>query len=263
MTEAETEAIEVDEKIKGRSRATTESSLLTPGSESYSTKLILWALPRIIVIVFFIVLFVWIYQAEGGIGWTEDSVFGVHALCMSLFAVFFTTEAVLVFRSPLVPHRLMQNMYIHLICHVGGLVCAIVGIVAIVNYKNWSSQPVSYPNYTLYTPHSLLGVVTLLLWFVHLSGGFLVFVLSRWPIERYGDQVIQVHHFLGKCVYVLLLVCCAMGLQDMQSSDLASEMAGEAAYGPFSTLARLACAGVWLLAALGIAVFANFQFIKK
>jgi len=253
----------MEEKVK-RERSTTDASLISSVGRQDAepfTKLILWSLPRIIIIIYFIVLFVWIYQAEGGIGWTFDTVFGVHALCMSLFAVLLCTEAVLVFKSPLIPHKLLQNKYVHFFYHILGVPCLIVGLVAVVNYKNWSPQPVGFPFYTLYTPHALLGLVVLLLWGVHLMGGFTVFVLARKTVENNLPRISQVHRYLGKCIYVLLLVTCGLGLADMQSSDLAAEMAGEAPYGATSTLARLACAGVWLLAALGITVFANFEFL--
>jgi len=59
-------------------------------------------LPRVVVVIFFIVLFLWIYQAEGGIGFQEATVFGWHALLMSLFIVVFTQEALLAYSSPLI-----------------------------------------------------------------------------------------------------------------------------------------------------------------
>ena len=58
-------------------------------------------LPRIIMIIYFITLFVWIYQAEGGLGLIDSSLFGWHALTMSLSVVFFTTEAILIYSSPM------------------------------------------------------------------------------------------------------------------------------------------------------------------
>ncbi|KAF9371535.1 hypothetical protein CPC16_003005, partial [Podila verticillata] len=59
-------------------------------------------LPRLVVVIFLIVLFLWIYQAEGGIGFQESNLFGWHALLMSLFVVVFTQEAILAYSSPLI-----------------------------------------------------------------------------------------------------------------------------------------------------------------
>lgn len=63
----------------------------------------LWALPRLIIVTYFAVLFEWIETTQGGFGIKTESVFSYHALCMSLFVVLFTTEAVLVYSSPLIP----------------------------------------------------------------------------------------------------------------------------------------------------------------
>ncbi|KAF9996815.1 hypothetical protein BGZ79_009471 [Entomortierella chlamydospora] len=59
-------------------------------------------LPRIVGVAFLVILFLWIYQAEGGIGFQEATVFGWHALFMSLFVVVFTQEALLAYSSPLI-----------------------------------------------------------------------------------------------------------------------------------------------------------------
>ena len=85
-------------------RKDSDASLMRVISSGPSVNtIVLLILPRVIYLVFFAVLFVWIYQAEGGIGWNEDTVFGVHALLMSLFVVFFTTEALLAYRAPIAP----------------------------------------------------------------------------------------------------------------------------------------------------------------
>jgi len=69
-----------------------------------------WIFPRLLVIIFFVILFLWIYQAEGGIGFNESTVFGWHALLMSLFVVVFTQEAVLSFSAPLIPDQIINKV---------------------------------------------------------------------------------------------------------------------------------------------------------
>ena len=69
------------------------------------------AMPRLMMVVFFVLLFLWILGgpaslggfSEGGFGWTEATVFGWHALLLSFFAVLFNTESILVFRNPILP----------------------------------------------------------------------------------------------------------------------------------------------------------------
>ena len=64
---------------------------------------ILWLLPRLISCIFLIVLIYWIKKVEGGFGYEEVSVFGWHALFMSLFIVMCTNEAILTYTAPLLP----------------------------------------------------------------------------------------------------------------------------------------------------------------
>jgi hypothetical protein len=82
----------------------TESEMKTGSSASAPAPYTLARsiLPRLIVVIFLIILFLWIYQAEGGIGFQEATVFGWHALLMSLFVVVFTQEALLAYSSPLI-----------------------------------------------------------------------------------------------------------------------------------------------------------------
>jgi len=88
----------------------------------------------------------------------------------------------------------------------------------------------------------------------------------------------KIHVYLGKIIYVTGLATCALGLQDMQSSDLASStplmpgpidsysmdqtviVSGNSTmnltgYFPDSLEAQCSCAGTILLFLLGIATF--------
>jgi len=128
------------------------------------------------------------------------------------------------------------------------------GVIAIVEYKALSPTPVDFPFYTMYSPHSWLAICLLGLWGIQFAGG----ALSSWfqfAIWR------KYHHFLGRLVYGVALATCALGFQDMQSSDLAGsqppytnitsftpDMIDDMGYFPDSPLAQLACAGVMLLA---------------
>jgi hypothetical protein len=43
-----------------------------------------WTLPRVMWIIFLVLILVWIMDAEGGLGFTESSVFGWHPFLMTL-----------------------------------------------------------------------------------------------------------------------------------------------------------------------------------
>ncbi|KAG0016088.1 hypothetical protein BGZ80_009439, partial [Entomortierella chlamydospora] len=182
-------------------------------------------LPRIVGVAFLVILFLWIYQAEGGIGFQEATVFGWHALFMSLFVVVFTQEALLAYSSPLIgfftKNRTMIKYY-HVICHLLGLIYAVAGLVAIVYYKRLSPQPTVFPFYSVYSPHSWAGIVFLSLWSLQLLAGLYVYIGGKRQSASQKRSFRKLHGFLGKSVYVVGLASCAMGFQDMQSSDLAS-----------------------------------------
>jgi len=186
-----------------------------------------WSISRLLVLVFLVVLIAWIVQVEGSFGFKDASVFGWHALFMALFVVVFTQEALLSFSSPLLGGpftrdcgitSIVKDLYYHLVCHFLGLISWVLGIVAIVYYKELSPQPASFPFYSVYSPHSWLGIALLALWGIQILMGIYCHVWAK-PDEKL--ILVKIHQFLGKVIYVLGLATCAMGLQDMQSSDLA------------------------------------------
>jgi len=194
------------------------------GSFSRILQILTWSLPRILAVIFLIVLLVWIFQAEGGLGFDEATVFGFHALFMALFIVIFTQESVLAFASPLIsgPFRKERSRiqrYFHIGFHVLGIVCAMLGIVAIVYYKNLSPLPLAFPFYSVYSPHSWLGISLLILWGLQFTAGIYIHTIGNPSTDA---QIMKMHRYLGKVIYVTGLATCALGLQDMQSSDLAS-----------------------------------------
>ena len=86
-----------------------------------SSKIVLffsWIFPRFFAVIFFIILFLWIFRAEGGIGFTESNLFGWHALLMSLFIVIFTQEAILSFSAPLISpsNRTTSKFSMYVVC---------------------------------------------------------------------------------------------------------------------------------------------------
>ena len=79
---------------------------------SSSVKSILWSLPRMISTILLVVVIVWVIQAEGAFGFDSISVFGWHALCMTLFVGVFMNEAVLTYKVPLLPQLANDRKYL-------------------------------------------------------------------------------------------------------------------------------------------------------
>ena len=63
------------------------------------------------------------------------------------------------------------------------------------------------------------------------------------------------HVLWGKAIFITALATCALGFQDMQSSDLSVDV-DDMAYQPFSVWANYACAAVLMLLVFGVAVLA-------
>ncbi len=79
--------------------------------ESHEQK-IKWMLPRLIAFIYVVILFLWIYEAEGGIGSVDSNLFGWHALLMSFFIVILMQEAVLAYSAPLLAPFKFQYTYL-------------------------------------------------------------------------------------------------------------------------------------------------------
>lgn len=228
-------------------------------------KSFLLILPRLTALTYFCVLIPWIFLAEGGIGITFTTMFGWHALMMSI-AVFTIQEAILspnwsfwkLFNISRILH-IFSNRYAHIAMHILALICIGGGIAAIIQYKALSPEPVVYPFYVMYSPHSWLAIAFLGLVGIQLCVGIAVhgFGLST------GRNF---HKFLGLSVLVTGLATCAMGLQDMQSSDLAGSVPpgvdtsnftesqlDNMGYYPDSFLAQLSSGAVLVLLLNGLA----------
>jgi len=262
--------------------ATEETSSSSISVSSTTIPLVLWSITQLIAVIFLIVLLVWIFTAEGGLGFDESSVFGWHALCMGIFIAFFTQGSILWYTSPL-RFSLFDNKWIHVGLHSLGIIIAMLGIVSIVYYKNLSPQPVVFPFYAVYSPHSWLGIAMLVMWGIQ----FLLSFACQYVETSIQSIVLKAHKFFGKIIYVTGLATCALGLQNMQSSDLASStpvipgivdtlsMGGQqvvvlpgnitvnvTGYYPDSPEAQYSCACTILLLFLGIASFAVLEFGK-
>jgi len=236
-----------------------------------------WALPRLILIPFLALFFMWVLQAEGGVGFDEASLFGMHAVLMVLFVVVCTQEAILTYTVPLLGPLMARRpvkKWFHLCLHLCGMGLAIGGLVAIMAYKRLSPTPVNFPFFSMYSPHSWVAICFLTLWLLQLIAGFAVYLVGKSPQVKAATA--KYHRFLGLVTYTTGLATCALGFQDMQSSDLGAmylamnmtgsgsagmDMSGMDGYLYDSALSDYASACALLLVFLGIAT-AFAQLLK-
>jgi hypothetical protein len=193
---------------------------------------------RIHFAVILILIIVWCNKAEGGFN-TTANLFSWHALGMTLAFPVCMTEAVLA----------CKITYRHIIFNCLTVVFTIFGLVAIIYYKKLEidyngdmgqsfGTGLVFPYFTLYSVHSWLGILTLIL-----------FVVQAFLSKISKD----IHKKSGKLLYVFGLICCVTGLGNMQSSDLAGD-----SYPPYSTESLLAPAASLVLFSLGTAYYIKY-----
>jgi len=235
---------------------------------------VLWFGPRVSILVYMVVLFEWIYQAEGGLSFTEAGEFGYHALAMSLFAVVFMSASSLSMNNNTSLFAYFnftpkERLLVHIRFHLLSLICIILGLFAIIYYKQWSDATDLFPMFTMYTPHSWLGIITVCLFVLQMLGG--VYMKSSYTAHWNDEMKLKargVHGYIGRVLYISGIVTCMTGFQNMQSSDLSSSTDGTPGtdgmymngvwmnatagmpgmgYTPLSTLAQMACGAVLML----------------
>ena len=221
---------------------------------------VVWLCPRACWLVLLVVVLVWDEQVEGAFGREAGNLFSWHALCMTLAGPVFMSEAILLFTSPVIPPAWLAQcagtarqtavQCAHVALHTLTLLLSILGMVAIAYYKSESGQSDTFPFFTLYSPHSWLGVAVMVLWVLQFVAKMASHTVLATASETSKFVWKRLHVFFGHAIYIGMLTTCALGLQDMQSSDLAG-----AGYAQDSMFAQLACAGVVMLMFLGVAVY--------
>lgn len=99
--------------------------------------------------------------------------------------------------------------------HVLSLVAIILGLISIVDYKNWSGDSNAFPMNTAYSVHSWLGIITVALFGIQIIFSIVLFGVMKWPEDKDSQkkkaEYKQVHHFIGHCMFAAGLAACATG----------------------------------------------------
>ncbi|KAJ1559817.1 hypothetical protein HK405_009244 [Cladochytrium tenue] len=184
------------------------------------------ALPaRGLTVAFFAILFVWLYGAEGGVGTDQSSLFGLHALLMSLFTFIVLQESVLCFFAPSFGLSRRARVAFHAVAGVAAAGCLAGGLAAVARYKDLTTEEVNdgewlFPYFHLFSPHAWAGVALGSVFAVQLVFGLLRLAGPATALTA-ATAAGRSHALVGAAVYIGAAAVCAMGFQDMQSSDLA------------------------------------------
>jgi len=124
---------------------------------------------EVVAILPIILIIYWGQKYGGGFSWDYKSKlkFNYHPVFMMIAFVFVMGHAVITFRILPLRHRVKK--YIHATLNLVGVVFAIVGLMAVLEFHNEQG----FPN--IYSLHSWLGVVTLAFLFLQALGGLAIF----------------------------------------------------------------------------------------
>jgi len=227
---------------------------------------------RICSAAFFSLVVAWCIGAEGGMSLDASGSFSWHAIGMTIAFPCFMSESVMAIRGG-------QTTW-HIAANIIAILCCIPSLASIVYYKSLIlSSPLSdyqmlmdpgmsmdmgmgmvvessynstatantmsaFPFYTMFSVHSWCGVTTLTLMTSQIVTGILR--------NKYDMKLRAIHRTIGKATFVCGLATCALGLADMQSSDLAGN-----GYPPHSTYSLMAAGASVVLVPLGIMAFST------
>ncbi|VDK38238.1 unnamed protein product [Taenia asiatica] len=141
---------------------------------------------------------VWLGYYYGGFDWRDPAlVFNYHPVFMVLGMIFFFGDAMLIYRvfhkCPKLPLKAVHGVLMIL-----GLLFSVVGLKAAFDSHNVRGIP------DMYSLHSWIGLVTVILFAVQWVVGLIVFLVPYIP-PRIRSKILPLHTAVG-----LFLLCCAL-----------------------------------------------------
>lgn len=182
---------------------------------------ILKTVARAIMLLMLVLVVHWIYTYLGGLALAPENkdtdsndtskLFNWHPILMYLGFGVFMSEAVLAYQAPVLGNLSRSTKkVVHVTAHTLASVCIVCGLVAV--FKSHSlKRPMPIPD--LYSPHSWLGLTTVVLGALQLCLGLYAYV---WPKFHIAVRIAlgPVHRFLGITTWVLALSTMAAGFQE-------------------------------------------------
>ncbi|KAG9457337.1 hypothetical protein H6P81_001845 [Aristolochia fimbriata] len=153
-----------------------------------------------------ILMLVWLLHFREGIDLDSDlpdRVFNVHPFLMYLGFIFLAGEAMIAYKM-VKAERKIQKM-VHMLLHLIALVLGIVGVYAAFKFHDESQIP------DMYSLHSWLGLVTIVLFGLQWLFGFVAFWYPR-AASGTRDRVAPWHIFLGVLIFLTAICTAETGL---------------------------------------------------
>ncbi|XP_062957520.1 plasma membrane ascorbate-dependent reductase CYBRD1 isoform X1 [Cynocephalus volans] len=152
---------------------------------------------------------IWILHYREGLGWDGGALeFNWHPVLVVTGFVFIQGIAIIVYRLPWTwkcSKLLMKS--IHAGLNTVAAILVIISLVAVFDYHNARSIP------NMYSLHSWVGLIAVILYFLQLVLGFFIFLLPWAPLSLRA-VLMPVHVYSGLLIFGTVIVAALMGITE-------------------------------------------------
>ncbi|RWS23289.1 cytochrome b561-like isoform X1 [Leptotrombidium deliense] len=151
--------------------------------------------------------FIWVFKYLGGFGWQMPALqFNYHPLFMVIGLVYLYGNSILIYRV-LRKQPKPKLKLIHAALNGLAFCCAVFGLVAVFQFHNRADLP------NLYSLHSWIGLLTVILFGLQFVGGFVSFLYPTLS-GHYRKMILPYHVFFGILLFTLAIATCLSGLTE-------------------------------------------------
>ncbi|XP_061413646.1 transmembrane ascorbate-dependent reductase CYB561-like isoform X1 [Lethenteron reissneri] len=195
----------------GACNAAEVCTMSSPDEESSSSSLkqLPWfvASSQVLGLAAVIVVGVWMGHYRGGFSWDHGVLeFNIHPLCMVIGMVFLYGDAILVYRVFREENKKCIKI-IHATLHMCALISSVIGLVAVFDFHN----SLNIPN--LYSLHSWLGIITIMLFAMQWLLGFIIFLFPG-GTSALRAWYLPLHSFFGVTIFGMAVAASLTGITE-------------------------------------------------
>uniref|UniRef100_A0A7S3LJI7 Cytochrome b561 domain-containing protein n=1 Tax=Aplanochytrium stocchinoi TaxID=215587 RepID=A0A7S3LJI7_9STRA len=173
-----------------------------------------------------ILVLVWFNWDDEGFSWETGNklVFNWHPVLMTVGMVCLFAESAIAYRSlASLGMQQQQKKNVHLVLHTVILLLTIVSLRAIFRFHNEATPPIK----NLYSLHSWLGILTVVLFFGQYFVGLYVYFFPRMNVET-RKNVLPYHAYVGTLMFSLFVTATVvMGVLEKMTFIKACNNNGE------------------------------------
>lgn len=158
-------------------------------------------------ILLIVLMLTWIVRYQNGFGVSDaDKEFNWHPMLMVLGLIFTYAQSMLVYRTGRHAKKKLLKIT-HAVLHCLAFILTVIALKAAFDSHNYSVPP--KPN--LYTLHSWVGLIAVILFAYQFLSGFISFLYPGLSKEM-RKTYLPVHTSLGSGIYTLVIVAAMMGI---------------------------------------------------